>query len=582
MTEERKTIQLIDYSSIGHPIWHMTQDDPDLNKASIDILAKILRLAEGQPNTAICCDGKGSFRKKLDPTYKAQRTPAPETLYHQLNLAIEAITREGFPVWKRDGFEGDDLIASATAQVLEFSEDDVLIVSADKDLLQLVGPRVRVMNTHGLIFDEEMVQKVHDVKPSQFVDFLCICGDKSDNIKGANRIGPRTAGQLLSLYGSLSVIWQALDKDGSLTKVDGGTPQPALTKAFEEFRPRASDVRRLIDLQIPEHLAGIDPPLPVDDCYDARVPQAALDLQQGTSMGRCDECAQNVPVMELRAYMGQEICPRCYESEKARADQGEREPSPDTSTETPTGETKTAIPETEAPKPALETQIVETTAPIVETTAAPKPEPEAPIVETAPPSPMQPATVSVAPSELTVMPDWERSLDPRNMAQAMTLSEWMLETRLFSDYGSPQAVLSTILLGRELGMPAMASLRSVHIIEGKHALGAHLMVGLVLKSGLAEYFQLIESTDTTCTYETMRKGAKQPTRLTHTIKMAEQAGLLVVKEGKKPGNWHRIPTEMLLARCAARLARQSYPDLLLGLYTPDELREARAELQEAA
>ena len=86
-------------------------------------------------------------------------------------------------------------------------------------------------------------------------------------------------------------------------------------------------------------------------------------------------------------------------------------------------------------------------------------------------------------------------LEPRCMADAVRLAQRMHDSRMFSAYGTPQAVLSTVLLGRELGMPAMGALRSVHVIEGKHSLSADLMVALVLKSGMAEYFQLVESTD---------------------------------------------------------------------------------------
>ena len=64
---------------------------------------------------------------------------------------------------------------------------------------------------------------------------------------------------------------------------------------------------------------------------------------------------------------------------------------------------------------------------------------------------------------------------------------------MFDGYGTPQGVLSTVMLGRELGLPAMASLRSVHIIKGKHSLSADLMVALVLKSGMADYFRMVES-----------------------------------------------------------------------------------------
>ena len=153
----------------------------------------------------------------------------------------------------------------------------------------------------------------------------------------------------------------------------------------------------------------------------------------------------------------------------------------------------------------------------------------------------------------------------------------MHESHMFDGYGSGKAVLSTILLGRELGMPAMASLRSVHNVEGKHSLSADLMVALVLKSGMAEYFQLVESTDEACTFETKRKGNPQPQRLTYTIEHAKQAGLLGPTRSGKPSNWHKMPTQMLRARAKSELARLEYPDLLAGLYTPEELRDAKVE-----
>ena len=112
------------------------------------------------------------------------------------------------------------------------------------------------------------------------------------------------------------------------------------------------------------------------------------------------------------------------------------------------------------------------------------------------------------------------------MHQAVRLAKRMHDSRMFDGYGTPQGVLSTVMLGRELGMPAMASLRSVHIIEGKHSLSADLMVALVLKSGLAEYFQMSESTDELCTFVTQRKGNPLPTSLTYTIDDAQKAGLL--------------------------------------------------------
>ena len=173
------------------------------------------------------------------------------------------------------------------------------------------------------------------------------------------------------------------------------------------------------------------------------------------------------------------------------------------------------------------------------------------------------------------LPSGNAGLEPRSMNDAVRLAQRMHDSRMFSAYGTPQAVLSTMLLGRELGMPAMASLRSVHVIEGKHSLSADLMVALVLKSGMAEYFQLVESTDHECTFETKRKGNPHPQKLNYTIEDAKQAGLLQPTRSGKPSNWQKMPKQMLRARAKSELARLEYPDLLAGLYTPEELRDAK-------
>jgi hypothetical protein len=165
--------------------------------------------------------------------------------------------------------------------------------------------------------------------------------------------------------------------------------------------------------------------------------------------------------------------------------------------------------------------------------------------------------------------EYERQLDPRSMKDAITLAKNMFDSRMFN-YGTPQAVLSTVMLGRELGLPAMASLRGVHIIEGRHALSAQLMVALILKSGLAEYFEPVEFDATHAIWETKRKGARKAITMEHTIEMATTAGLV------KPGsNWVKVPIDMLNSRCPSRLARMVYPDIVGGLYTPDELAELR-------
>ena len=189
------------------------------------------------------------------------------------------------------------------------------------------------------------------------------------------------------------------------------------------------------------------------------------------------------------------------------------------------------------------------------------------------PPPKPEATVALIPSVGPAPPEWERGLEPRSMSDATRLAWSMNKSHMFSAYGSGEAVLSTILVGRELGLPSMASLRSIHNIKNKHSLSADLMVGLVLKSGMADYFRMVESTDSVATFETKRKGDTEPTRLSFTIEQAQQADLV-----KPNGNWHKYRPQMLRARAKSELARLVYPDLLAGLYTPEELGDEKAEV----
>lgn len=130
-----------------------------------------------------------------------------------------------------------------------------------------------------------------------------------------------------------------------------------------------------------------------------------------------------------------------------------------------------------------------------------------------------------------------------------------------------------IIAGLELGLPPMVALRSVHIIKGKPTLSADAMVALVLGSGKAEYFRCVEESDTRVVYETKRKGAPKPQTCTWTIEDAKRADLLQTSRNGEPNNWLKYPRAMLKARSKAWLARDVYPDILAGVYLPDELED---------
>lgn len=496
-----RELVLIDLSSIAHPIWHVSQSEPDPNHTSQQIVARVRSLATGHPHAAICCDSGRSFRREIAATYKANRPAHDAALQHQVMLAREQLAADGFPVWAVASFEADDLIATATTRALADPDVTVLIVSADKDLLQLVGPRVRAMNARdGAILDVDGVKAKFGVAPEQVRDYLSLVGDTADNVKGAPGIGPKKAAELLAQHGTIDGIYTALATHGSLFK-------PAIATSLKTFMADVDTTRKLITLRA-------DADLPFEEIHADRVEKQRETFGDfgAEDMEEERELDSSEATQALRDVLGSALA-----ANVTRKD----DPTP---------------PDTAKPADSQPTGLIV----------------------------REPDAVLAAPAE------WERGLDPRSMKDARMLAKDMFESRMFSAYGSPQAVLSTVMVGRELGLPAMASLRSVHVIEGRHALAASLMVALVLRSGLAEFFEPIEFTDTYATYETKRKGARNAVKLTHTLEMAVQAGLVKDKSG-----WAKNPTDMLVARASARLARMVYPDLLAGLYTPEELAEIR-------
>ena len=237
MTEPTPVL-LVDLSSIGHPIWHVSQAEPDPDHTSQRTAAIVRQLAADHPHTAICCDAPGpSFRKDADPTYKANRPQQEAALHHQINLAKEALAADGFPIWEVKGFEGDDLIATAVKQLtVDNAAVTVLIASADKDLLALVSDRVEVHSTRtGDRLGPAEVREKLGVDPCQVVDYLTLVGDASDNIKGAKGIGPKTAAGLLRIFGTIEDIYSDIDSGDAKLK-------PAQVASLEELRPRL-DVR---------------------------------------------------------------------------------------------------------------------------------------------------------------------------------------------------------------------------------------------------------------------------------------------------------------------------------------------------
>jgi hypothetical protein len=159
------------------------------------------------------------------------------------------------------------------------------------------------------------------------------------------------------------------------------------------------------------------------------------------------------------------------------------------------------------------------------------------------------------------------ALEPQSISEALAVAGHLAKSGVLGkSLQRPEAALAVIMAGRELGLTAMQSLRSLHVIEGKVVLSSDTMLALVKRAPACRYFKLVESTDKLATYETERVGEGSPTRMSFTIEQAQAAKLT----GKD--NWKNYPAAMLRARCIASLARAVYPDVLMGVYDTDEIQ----------
>jgi DNA polymerase I len=180
----------------------------------INILNKVSK--EQKPDYLVCCFdlSRDTFRLKKLAQYKMQRPPMPDGLISQIPIIKEVVAAYGIPIFEKEGFEADDLIASLAREAAAKSIA-VTIVSSDKDILQLVGKRISVFSPYkdsGIIYDADKVKERFGVEPKRIVDIIALMGDAADNIPGVPGIGDKTAKKLISEFGSLDKLFKNIAK----------------------------------------------------------------------------------------------------------------------------------------------------------------------------------------------------------------------------------------------------------------------------------------------------------------------------------------------------------------------------------
>ena len=215
---QQEPVYLIDGSAYIYRAYHAIA--PLTNKSGLpthavygftNILLRVLR--EKAPRfLGIAFDVRGpNFRHEMYPAYKANRPTMPDDLACQIPYIKEIVAAHNIACLERPGFEADDLIASA-AKKLAAQGHPVIVVSGDKDLLQLVSDTITIWDPMRDVFmDPAAVQKKYNIPPDRLLDFFALMGDNSDNVPGVAGIGPKTAEKLINQCGSLEGLYQNIE-----------------------------------------------------------------------------------------------------------------------------------------------------------------------------------------------------------------------------------------------------------------------------------------------------------------------------------------------------------------------------------
>lgn len=448
----------------------------DLDKATAGVVAAITTHRQNFDRVALCVDSGKSWRAALWQSYKANREDRGEVYREQLCATLDRLAKDGVCVFKAPALdagyaEADDVIGSLCEWAK--GQHDVTILSADKDLLQLVGPGVSYINLmSGSVYSkpEEVAAKM-GVVPDRVPDLLALMGDSADNYKLVDGLGPKNAATLLEKCGHALAVFKTEHWDRLEDREYLG---PALGQRFK---------------------AGVTPD---------RL-RAALKVATVLRDVPCDfDALLADPVFE---------------------------------------------PLTEMPAPPV--------APMAERFAEPKPK--------------QTAIVKAEPVQVDRYRLNPFALEPRSARDAWDLAVSLFESRLYPQYANPQQVLAVMMEGRTLGLPGPTALKNAYVVSGRVGWSARLLRGLCLKhSQICEYFDLIESTPERATAKIKR--VLRPELIVQTTRAdAEKRGL--VRGGSK---WAQDPLSMCVADVERRGARLVFPDIVAGLWTPEEL-EAGAD-----
>jgi DNA polymerase-1 len=266
-----KKLLLIDANSIIHRSFHalppFTTPEGKPSGAIYGLASILLKLwREERPDYAAALFDRPepTFRDERYAEYKAQRPPTADELISQLIEAHTLFEVFGITTFEKPGYEADDLIATLAEKFKTLPDVRVVILTGDRDTLQMVEGDKLVVQTFNkgvsdtTIYDEKAVIEKYGLAPNQLVDYKALVGDSSDNIKGVPGVGPKTALELIKRFGTVKEMYRQLDgADVNAGAADDDAGLKKLREKFGAFRKEAELSEMLVTL---ERHAPIDIP----------------------------------------------------------------------------------------------------------------------------------------------------------------------------------------------------------------------------------------------------------------------------------------------------------------------------------
>jgi DNA polymerase-1 len=274
---------------------------------------------------AVVFDAPGrTFRDDLFEQYKAQRTPMPDDLRSQLQPLLDCVEAMGLPLLRITGVEADDVIGTLAKQAAA-QDMDVLISTGDKDIAQIVGERITLVNTMtDSRLDRDGVKNKFGVWPEQIMDYLALIGDSIDNIPGIDKVGPKTAAKWLNEYGTLDQLvanaaaiagkvgenlragLQTLELSRKLATIDSNLELNCDLESLVRREPNKERLRELYTrLEFRQLLRQIDggaasagAPATAPPAVESAVASARA-LDRSTAIGRADRVARRSGLARL-------------------------------------------------------------------------------------------------------------------------------------------------------------------------------------------------------------------------------------------------------------------------------------------